>query len=172
MTNPTSSEIGSIGEHLAAAILLQSLSKWPDKRAGLELFQVDRGADIGIDFILRITRRGRKAFPGCLFAIQVKGTRRKAFNVRKKLAKRSPLLMTFPGPAIFIGVKLEAAGWEICLNDYMEEIKRSNERGIRARICVKEGDRDAIGKIRGIAGELIGRYALSRADVETHLALK
>lgn len=99
---PPSAEVGTVGEHLATSFLLSALGRrLPQSR--IEVFEVDRGADLGIDSIVRISSKTRKHC--CLqIAVQVKATQSNFVELNPDLAHRN-LIGSFPGAALLLGLK-------------------------------------------------------------------
>ncbi len=173
---PKSTERGSIGEHLAPAYFILALSGWPDRHSNLEVFRIDRGTDIGIDFILRISpEEYSEGIPSILIAVQVKATGRSGFGRIKFTEKHVRLIRSFPGPSVLAGIKFCGRKGEIFLRNYMDALTTANNSRIDPEettyIINRWNSPKDIETARQFIRELCVDYIFKTSDVEADLAL-
>ncbi|MBI2348899.1 MAG: hypothetical protein HYV05_09645 [Deltaproteobacteria bacterium] len=174
---PLSPKIGSVGEHLAIAHLLETnldsndFSKvFPD----IEIFHVDRGTDLGLDYILRIIGKGGFSL---MVGVQVKATYSSNSSIRKPSKKIRELVRPFPGPLVLLKYRDRAR--TLRLLDYRSLIEdKGKTRGKKYRvndlpvqINQKEGKDGYVCKIADWLLDLCKEYFKRASDPERDLAV-
>lgn len=163
---------GSIGEHLAVAHLLETFiwdKSFNENFSKPEVFHIDRGTDIGIDFVVRLHVRngpGLKNF-SFLIGIQVKNYGEKSRPKRLSPTKLR-FLESFPGPVLLFLYKDSAKS--VSIENWLGFNKRSPGKKLRQSRRIKIGpNQNYIGRLRDRVVEECASYVLSELSPEKHL---
>lgn len=163
---------GSVGEHLAVAHLLGTFV-WDERISSMfsniEVFHVDRGTDIGIDFIVRLHVRSmsKQRNFNFLIGIQVKNFRKKHWPKKLPPAKMR-FLETFPGPVLLLLYTDRAK--QVRIDDWLELNKPGRRKKLESDKWIGTNRGTAYVKaIRERVAEECGRYILSESLVEKQL---
>lgn len=163
---------GSIGEHLAVAHLLETFA-WDEHFkeifSNIEVFHIDRGTDIGIDFVVRLHVKkvsGLKNF-SFLIGIQVKNYGKKS-QLKPLPPAKLRFIESFPGPVLLLLYKDRAKS--VSIENWLDFNKRSADKKLDPPRIEIGPDKGYMGPLRDRVIEECMSYVLSELSPEKDLS--